>query len=141
MTNVRRATPADVPAIAALFRRTRLAGLPDLHTPAEDLAFFEGCVREKTVWVAEQLGDLQGYVISAPGWIDHLFVALEHQRRGVGSALLDVAASEGELRLWTFQRNHQARRFYERQGFAVERFTDGAENEEREPDVLYTRPG
>ncbi len=42
-----------------------------------------------------------------------------------------------EIRLWTFQRNMPARRFCERHGFMAERQTDGARNEEREPDMLY----
>ncbi len=46
------------------------------------------------------------------------------------------------LQLWTFQVNGPAQSFYERHGCrAVER-TDGATNEEREPDVRYAwRPG
>jgi putative acetyltransferase len=43
------------------------------------------------------------------------------------------------LRLWTFQRNAGARRFYERNGFAAVELTDGLGNEEREPDVRYER--
>ncbi len=42
-----------------------------------------------------------------------------------------------KLRLWTFQRNHLARKFYESHEFAVIEMTDGSENDEREPDVLY----
>jgi len=57
----------------------------------------------------------------------------------VGSALLEVARSVWpDLQLWTFQRNHGARRFYERHGFVVVRETDGADNDEKEPDVLYS---
>ncbi len=39
--------------------------------------------------------------------------------------------------LWTFQTNLPARRFYERHGFIAVRWTDGASNEERAPDVRY----
>jgi hypothetical protein len=41
------------------------------------------------------------------------------------------------LRLWTFQRNRDARRFYERQGFTLVKETDGSANEEKEPDAMY----
>jgi hypothetical protein len=40
------------------------------------------------------------------------------------------------LQFWTFQRNVQARRFYEARGFALIQQTDGAQNEEKEPDAL-----
>ena len=53
---VRAATQTDVAAIAAIFQRTRnicMAYLPVMHSPAEDLEFFSGCVKNDSVWVAE----------------------------------------------------------------------------------------
>jgi hypothetical protein len=51
---------------------------------------------------------------------------------------LQVAQDAFErLQLWTFQRNAQARRFYEARGFALAQETDGARNQEKEPDALY----
>ena len=50
-----------------------------------------------------------------------------------------MAESILTVNLWTFQRNTGARRFYERNGFIAVDLTDGASNEEREPDVRYTR--
>ena len=41
------------------------------------------------------------------------------------------------LQLWAFQSNTGARRFYERHGFVEVRRTDGRDNEEGAPDVLY----
>ena len=78
-----------------------------------------------------------------PGWIDQLCVLRSAQSGGIGSALLRVAQeAHDSLSLWTFQRNTPARRFYEARGFRPIRETDGAGNEEKEPDVLYlwTRP-
>ena len=70
--------------------------------------------------------------------MEHLYVRPELQGRGVGSALLDVAkASGGRLPPLVFQRNAGARRFYERHGLRLVELTNGAANEEREPDVLY----
>ena len=52
--------------------------------------------------------------------------------------LLEQAkAGADELSLWTFQQNLRARLFYERHGFSVVTETDGADNEEKLPDVLY----
>jgi GNAT superfamily N-acetyltransferase len=59
-------------------------------------------------------------------------------RGGVGTELLDVAKrASDQLELWTFERNAPARRFYEARGFALVEQTDGARNEEREPDARY----
>jgi ribosomal protein S18 acetylase RimI-like enzyme len=41
------------------------------------------------------------------------------------------------IRLYTFQENDGARRFYERHGFRAIEFGDGSNNEENCPDVLY----
>ena len=52
--------------------------------------------------------------------------------------LLDrVKAAQDEIQLWTFQANAGARRFYERHAFLAEELTDGAGNDEGEPDVRY----
>ena len=73
------------------------------------------------------------------GWITQLYVAPEHVAQGVGTRMLSHALDilPRPVRLWCFQRNIRARRFYERRGFAPIRFTDGSANEERLPDVLY----
>ena len=56
----------------------------------------------------------------------------------MGSRLLDVAKQHRPtgLKLWTFQANAGARRFYERNGFVGIATTEG-DNEEGAPDVLY----
>ena len=58
--------------------------------------------------------------------------------RGLGRRLLALALQSADaMRLWTFQCNLGARRFHERHGFRIERETDGAKNDEQQPDVLY----
>jgi ribosomal protein S18 acetylase RimI-like enzyme len=73
------------------------------------------------------------------GWIDQLYVQPGWERRGVGSRLLEAALKSlpRPVRLYTFEQNQGARRFYERQGFVAIRFGDGTGNEESIPDVLY----
>jgi ribosomal protein S18 acetylase RimI-like enzyme len=57
--------------------------------------------------------------------------------------MLSVAKRERPrgLRLWTFASNTPAQRFYERHGFVEMDRTDGQDNEERAPDILYTWRG
>lgn len=132
--------------IARLNRRVRracLRYLPDLHTPAEDAAFFQNRVFPSChVWLAEAEGNLVGFIAMNGQWLDHLYVEPAWQGRGVGSALLaEAKKSCAALELWTFQRNEQARRFYERHGFVLVELTDGSGNEEKEPDARYRWPG
>ncbi|ASJ73697.1 hypothetical protein IMCC3135_18090 [Granulosicoccus antarcticus IMCC3135] len=71
-------------------------------------------------------------------WIDHLYVAPDLVGKGIGTSLLrDALGGLGRpVRLWTFQDNHGARRFYKRNGFGELELTNGENNEEKCPDVL-----
>ena len=90
------------------------------------------------VWGAEKQSKLVGIIAFRQEWIDQLYVLPDAQGHGVGSDLLEIAQGAfPSLNLWTFQRNLRARRFYEVNGFVAVRETDGAANEEKEPDVLY----
>lgn len=139
---IRRAALEDMPAVAALHRltmRVSLSFLPELHTPEEDRWWFaERLYPGNAVWLAEDGEALMGYAAVAPGWLNHLYVHPDHQGRGAGPALLAQAkAGADELQLWTFQCNARARAFYEHRGFVLVELTDGAHNEEREPDARY----
>jgi putative acetyltransferase len=134
---------ADMDAAAHVHRVAldeRLPWLAGLYTPEEDRWFFrERVLPACAVWGALRGGQIVGFVAFRQGWIDHLYVLPDAQRQGVGAALLRIACSAlPRLSLWTFQRNHAAREFYEAKGFVAVRQTDGSDNAEHEPDVLYT---
>jgi putative acetyltransferase len=135
----------DMDRAAAVLRASfdhALTTLAGLHTPAEDRWFF----RERMFTACELWGyidnqELVGIIAFREGWIDQLYVMSSSQGRGIGTALLQIAKSRSpRLSLWTFQRNSNARRFYERQGFTLIKETDGSRNEEKEPDALYFGP-
>lgn len=141
---VRKLEVAETDAVAHVLRTSfdeRLPWLAGLHTPEEDRQF----VREHLfptceIWGAFDPG-MAGVIAFRTGWVEQLYVLPGHQGKGVGQALLATAkAVNRELRLWTFQSNAGARRFYEARGFVPIDETDGSENEEREPDVLYRWP-
>jgi GNAT superfamily N-acetyltransferase len=134
--------PDDAVVAARVHRAAfdeRLPWLAGLHTPDEDVWFWrERMFRDCQVWGAWDGEALNGVVAFRDGWIDQLYVLPDRQGRGAGRALLEIALQgQSRVRLWTFQKNAGARRFYERSGFAAIELTDGAHNEEREPDVLY----
>jgi GNAT superfamily N-acetyltransferase len=139
---LRRAQPDDAPAIAVLLRTTFRVSLPflaELHTPQEDLWFVrEQMLVRNEVWLAEESGEVTGFIGFREGWIDHLYVHPDWQGRGVGPQLLAKALQYRQARrLWTFQKNLRARKFYEDRGFRLVELTDGSGNEEKEPDALY----
>jgi GNAT superfamily N-acetyltransferase len=140
--SIRQLQLADMDAAAGVHRAAfdhALPWLTGLHTLEEDRWFY----RERVFTGCQVHGAFEGDALTAiiafrSGWIDQLYVLPEVQGRGVGSELLQVAKRACErLQLWTFQRNPKARRFYEARGFALVEETDGAGNEEKEPDARY----
>ena len=127
---------------AAVHRASFDAALPTLaglHTPDEDRWFFrERLFPACAIWGCFDDAAMIGIIAFREGWIDQLYVLSSAQCCGVGSELLQVAKSAFDrLNLWTFQRNIGARRFYERRGFVLVAETDGARNDEKEPDAHY----
>ncbi|WP_313605429.1 GNAT family N-acetyltransferase [Rhizobium sp.] len=134
---------ADMEAASNVFRTAfdaRLPWLAGLHKPEEDRAFWSGYLFSNcAIWGAARQDALIGVIAFRQGWVDQLYILPSMQGRGIGSRLLDIAkADHARLNLWTFQKNAGARRFYELQGFEAVRETDGADNEEHEPDILYS---
>jgi GNAT superfamily N-acetyltransferase len=127
---------AQVHRIAFDQAMPRLVGL---HTPEEDRWFYrEHVIKTCRVWGRFDQDALSGLIAFRDGWVEQLYVLPAAQGRGVGTELLDVAKRACErLELWTFQCNERARRFYEARGFALVEQTDGARNEEKEPDARY----
>ena len=137
---IRRAALGESDAVAALYRRVADAEWRFLypHTPEEDRAFYRTQVFARcVVWVAVGGETLLGFCAVRRGWIDQLHVERARHGQGIGRALLARALrGRRRVRLWTFQVNTRSRRFYALQGFHDVRVTDGADNEENEPDVL-----
>jgi GNAT superfamily N-acetyltransferase len=144
-----RATEADARAAADLWLRARRAALgaipAPVHSDDEVRAWFAShVVRDTDLWLAEdRAGTLLGILVLDGPWVDQLYVEPGRTGRGIGSALLELAKRERPegLRLWTFASNTGAQRFYERHGLAEVRRTDGRDNEERAPDILYAWRG
>src|SRR5581483_11142741 len=139
---LRRLALADMDEAARVLRTSFDHALPTLrglHTPEEDRAFFRGHLFATCeMWGAFAGGAMAGLIAFREGWIDQLYVLPGAQGQGLGTSLLKIAQDAFDaLELWTFQRNANARRFYEARGFALVRQTDGSDNEEREPDALY----
>lgn len=114
--------------------------LPNIHTDEETFFFIDNIVlRDQEVDVAETNGEISGFVAIERDMVEHLYVRPDLLRRGIGSALLQRAKERlpSGFRLWVFQENVPARRFYERHGLRLVDETDGSRNEERTPDALY----
>lgn len=140
---IRLALPEDSVAIARvhiLARQHALPYSPELHDELETIGWIENVVLpNQIVWLAVEGDRIAGFAALNGQVLEHLYVLPDAQGRGIGSVLLQTVMDHAgiTLELWTFQRNQAVRRFYERRGFTADIFTDGSDNEEQEPDVLY----
>lgn len=144
---LRPAVPGDLPAVAEVHLAARAAAAPQMpplvHGREEVLAFHTALdLSQRDLWVAET-EQVVGYVELKADWLDDLYVRPDHQGRGIGGALLDLAKSlrPDGFCLWVFEANQAARRFYQRHGLVELETTDGSDNEERAPDVRMAWPG
>lgn len=143
MTTIRAAIAADAPVLAAIHLASRFGAmpwLPVLHDAHETETWMrEAVIPRLTVRVATIDGAPAGFIALDGDLLDQLYIAPDHQGQGVGTALLGEAKRLRPVgfSLWVFARNTRARAFYERRGFVAVETTDGAANEENEPDVRY----
>ena len=138
--DIRRARPGDAAAVAEVHVRTWQAAYEHVFG-AERLAaidveprrrFAERGIERGGVWVAEEAGRVVGFVsigasmqADAEGELYAIYVLPDAWGTGAGTGLLAAAAAE--LRrayptsiLWVLEDNPRARRFYEREGWALD---------------------
>lgn len=144
---LRAATPDDADALAEVYLRSRkelVACAPLIHSDASVREWIRTRLipaGQTTVAVVgdEVVGLMAVSTRDGYGFIDQLYLHPEWVGCGVGTRLLERArhALPPPLRLYTFQCNERARRFYESRGFEAIAFGEGSGNEEQCPDVLY----
>lgn len=134
----------DFDAVTILWRVSREKSLPEFqrakgHFFYEDQDYFrDHILRQNQVFVVENDHRPVAFMAMRDDFIDHLYVHPDHQQRGVGKALLDLARQRSPEHVWlyTLQINTQARAFYEKNGFVAEKF-GMSPPPESEPDVEY----
>jgi GNAT superfamily N-acetyltransferase len=145
---IRRATPADAPAIAAVQARTWRHAYADIVDP-ERMPTVELQSPRWTdlldgggeVYVFDQAGQVAGFAALDGAELRAIYVDPPAQGAGVGGALLDAAvdalrgAGHREAFLWTFEANGLARAFYERHGWELV----SGHQERGAPEVRYRR--
>lgn len=147
MLTLRSANESDAGSVARILVSSRLEYLPfaqSAHSPEGVRRWVENSlISSGGVVVAQLDGEDVGVLATSTddgiGWIDQLYMAPGHVNQGGGTQLLNHALGilPRPVHLWTFQENHGAIRFYERHGFKAIRYTNGEDNEERCPDILF----
>jgi putative acetyltransferase len=129
---LRRYTPADAPALLALFRDTiRRVNCRD-YDP-EQIAAWASADIDPIRWasrftgrfvpVAEIGGRIAGFgELESDGHVDRFYVSADHQRQGVGNAIMAAIVAEARLRRLSrlfSEVSITARPFFETHGFVV----------------------
>lgn len=127
MTSIRRAVPADKPALDQVMWRASWSNESDRIFLAANRAMVQARSELiETTFVAVSEGQITGFAALEhlpDGWeLDGLFVDPKHMRRGIASRLLDAcanhAARDGADALWTTA-NMAALAFYHAAGFTL----------------------
>ena len=134
----------DFDAVTILWRVAREKSLPDFqivkgHFFYEDQDYFRNHIlRKNRVWVVEAEDRPVAFMAMENDFIDQLYVHPDHQRQGIGEALVNLACIKSPEHIWlyTLQVNVNARAFYEKNGFIPEKF-GVSPPPESEPDVEY----
>jgi len=125
---VRRATPADVPALYVVANEAYLLYVPRIgRMPAPMTADYSAAVQSGQAWVAEVDGQVLGLLVLVvcQGYllIENIAVLPSAQRRGIGGRLLMLAEDEaranglGEIRLYTNEGMTENLAYYPRHGY------------------------
>ena|SRR5436305_7117425 len=135
-------SPKYGPELIKMWRESfeQAVGVIDPHPPPEQLRYLEEKVvpgNRVLIVLEEARSAVIGFMATTPETISQLYVHVSHQNRGIGAMLVNIAKrnSHGRLRLFTFEANKNAQRFYERHGFKV--VARGFEKEWELEDIEY----
>lgn len=131
----------DIAELYLLARRESLGAIPPVFGSDERvLTWLANRIRNgEECWITRDEFGISAFMLLEPGWLDQLYVRPDRIGQGLGTRLVDKAKDlmPNGMKLWTFQSNLRAHKFYEQHGFVVIEKTDGRHNEEQSPDVCY----
>lgn len=115
----------DLDEVVSLWYRSWTHTFPNLKHPLSfeqwKCRFQNEYALNADVWVAATKERIVGFMVARDSVIAQIFVDVDIQRSGVGTALLNQAKKiyPDGLKLTTLEQNVNARRFYEKHGFVA----------------------
>jgi len=120
---IRKYQAQDLQAVIDIWYRASLIAHPFLDEAflqAERQEIVEKHMPSVETWVYEKEGRIVGFIALLDCEVGAIFVDPQHQRQGIGRALMDHARDlRGNLELDVFKENRIGRAFYDRYGFKV----------------------
>ena len=132
---IRKLQKADINRVAKIWLDTNRKA--HAFIPAScwesNFALVKEMLPQAEVYVYETETGIQGFLGLNGEYIEGIFVSEEAQSRGIGKLLLNHAKDrKSALRLNVYQKNMRAIRFYQREGFQIQR--EGMDAATGEPD-------
>jgi GNAT superfamily N-acetyltransferase len=131
---LRDAYSGEAEALARLQEESAVAGFANVFPPGrypfprqEVLQSWRALFArdDVVVRVAEDAGELLGFAVLLPGWLERLYTHPDAWGRGVGSRLHDEGVElirglgSSRCSLWVLEANERARSFYEHRGWQL----------------------
>ena len=117
--------PRDTDAVMVVWRAASDLAHPFLSKTFQDASAIlirQNYLHISDIWVAEEAGEVVGFIGLLDDLIGGLFVHPDYHGRGIGRALVDRAVAErGSLCVEVFVDNPIGRRFYAAYGFKGEK--------------------
>ena len=112
--------------------------IPLVHNVEERADYGCWLLEHTSVTMIHNSSGVVGFLALEKHIIQALYIKKDFQGFGFGQAAIKFAQKQMvELRLWVFQSNIGAQRFYQRLGFQIVEKSDGEDNDYRLPDVFY----
>ena len=112
--------------------------IPLVHNIKERANYGRWLLEHTRVTMIQSDGRAVGFLALEKHIIQALYIKNDFQGFGFGQAAIKFAQKQfKELRLWVFQSNIGAQKFYQRLGFQIVEKSDGEDNDYRLPDIFY----
>jgi len=112
--------------------------IPVVHNVKERADYGCWLLEHTSVTMIHNSSGVVGFLALEKHIIQALYIKKDFQGFGFGQAAIKFAQKQfKELRLWVFQSNIGAQKFYQRLGFQIVEKSDGEDNDYRLPDIFY----
>lgn len=139
---IRKLQKADIDRVAEIWLDTNVRAhyfIPSQYWQAHYDEVKEQLLQAE-VYVCESRGTIQGFIGMVDRYIAGIFVWHQAQSHGIGRELLEFAKGRREeLTLNVYQKNNRAVRFYQREGFQIQRAGRDADTKEDDYVMVWTR--
>jgi RimJ/RimL family protein N-acetyltransferase len=118
--------------------KERAIAQKEIHSFEEHVAFLNNILsKNNKIYIGIHNAKVVGMIAFNENEVNQLYIHIDYQGKGLGKRFLELAKtnSKGRLTLFTFEVNHKAQRFYEKNGFKI--IGSGYENEENLDDIKY----